>query len=260
MSKNITIQLIFVSILALFFTLQPLQYSVFGADKDLMSKGEAEEALRAITPDVKVLSVEHAPVSGLWEITVQGGGKKGIVYIDSARKNVVIGSIVDLKSKTNLTQKKFDDINRIDTSLIPLDDALVMGSSMARHRVIVFDDPDCPYCAKLHPELKKIVKDRNDVAFYFKIFPILQLHPEAYEKSKTILCEKSNEKALGLLEDVFDKKTIPKPSCDTEAVDENIELAKRLGISGTPTLIFSDGRVVSGALKADDLIKMIENN
>ena len=33
-------------------------------------------------------------------------------------------------------------INRIDTSLIPLKDALVMGNPNAEHKVIVFDNPD----------------------------------------------------------------------------------------------------------------------
>ncbi|MEF9427202.1 MAG: DsbC family protein [Candidatus Mariimomonas ferrooxydans] len=124
---------------------------------------------------------------------------------------------------------------------------------------MVFDDPDCPYCAKLHPELKQIIEKRKDIVFYLKMFPILQLHPQAYDKSKTIICEKSNEKAIKLLEDVYAKKEIPKPSCDTKAVDENIKLAAKLGINGTPTLVFDDGRVMSGAIKAEKLIKLIEN-
>ena len=259
MLKKIALKSLFVLIFTLFFALQPSKDSVFAAKDDVISKEKAAEILRVVIPDVNVLSVGPAPVHGLWEAMVQSRGKKGIVYIDFAGKNIILGNILDAATKTNLTQRKFDEINRIDTSLIPLNDALVMGNPMAKHRVIVFDDPDCPYCARLHPELKQIVEKRKDIAFYFKIFPILQLHPEAYEKSKTILCEKSNEKAIKLLEDVFAKKTIPEPSCDTTVVDENIELAKKLGISGTPTLIFEDGRVVSGARKAEDLIKLIDN-
>jgi thiol:disulfide interchange protein DsbC len=238
---------------------QPFQYSVFGASKDVMSKESAGEILKVIMPDVKVLSVGSAPVDGLWEVALESGGEKGIAYIDFAGKNVVFGSIVDAATKTNLTKKKFDEINKIDVSLIPLKDSIVMGNSMAKHKVIVFDDPDCPYCAKLHEELKRTVEQRKDIAVYFKLFPLVQIHPQAYKKSTAIVCEKSNEKALSLLDDAFAKKTIPEPSCETKIIDENMKLAKKLGISSTPILILDDGRVVRGALKAEDLIKAIDN-
>lgn len=249
----------FILVFALVFTLLYSQFSVFGASKDAMSKEAAGEILKVIMPDVKVLSVEPAPVDGLWEAAFESKGEKGIAYIDFAGKNVIIGSILNIASKTNLTKKKFDEINKVDVSLIPLDNSIVMGNSMAKHKVIVFSDPDCPYCVKLHQELKQVVEQRKDVAVYVKMFPIVQLHPQAYEKSKTIVCEKSNEKAIKLLEDAYAKKEIPKPSCDTKVIDENIELAKKLGISGTPFLILDDGRVVNGAIKAEELIKMIEN-
>lgn len=259
MLKKIVSRRFFVLLCSLFFIFQPFQYSVFGAGKDIMSKESAGEILKVIMPDVKIISVEPAPVEGLWEVALESRGQKGVAYIDSAGKHVIFGgNIVNLATKTNLTKKKFDEINKIDVSLIPLDNSIIMGNSMAKHKVIVFDDPDCPYCARLHPELKKVVEQRKDIVFYLKLFPLVQLHPQAYKKATTIACEKSNEKALGLLEDVFAKKTIPEPSCKTTIIDDNTALANKLGINGLPTLIFEDGRVVSGALKAEDLIKAID--
>ena len=89
---------------------------------------------------------------------------------------------------------------------------------------------------------------------YIKMFP-LKNHPEAYEKSKSIVCEKS----LTLLEDSFEKKPLPKPNCETLAVDENIRLAQRLGILSVPTLILPDGRLVPGYKDAKTLINLIGN-
>lgn len=105
--------------------------------------------------------------------------------------------------------------------------------------------------------MKKVIEKRKDIAFHIKLFPLVQLHPEAYGKSKAIACEKSNEKALQLLEDVFAKKPIPPPSCDTKIIDENISLAARLGISGTPALIFENGMLKSGALPADQIMQLV---
>ena len=101
--------------------------------------------------------------------------------------------------------------------------------------------------------MKKILEERKDIVFYIKLYPLKQLHPEAYEKSKAIVCEKS----LTLLEDAFEKKAIPKAKCETTAVDETILLAEKLGISSTPTSVLPDGRLVPGAVDAKTLLDMI---
>jgi len=102
--------------------------------------------------------------------------------------------------------------------------------------------------------MKKIVGERKDIVFRIKMFP-LKNHPQAYEKSKSIICEKS----LALLEDAFDKKPLPKPKCETSAVDENIKLAQKLGITSVPTLILPDGKILPGYKDAKTLINLIGN-
>jgi thiol:disulfide interchange protein DsbC len=102
--------------------------------------------------------------------------------------------------------------------------------------------------------MKKTIDERKDIAFYIKMFP-LPSHPEAYEKSKFILCEKS----LTLLEDAFEKKPIPKSKCETSAIDESIKLAQKLGINSVPTLILPDGRMIPGYKDAKTLINLIGN-
>jgi thiol:disulfide interchange protein DsbC len=102
--------------------------------------------------------------------------------------------------------------------------------------------------------MKKIIEERKDIVFYLKVYP-LKNQPEAYEKSKTILCEKS----LALLEDAFEKKPIPKPKCETSAVDENIKLAQKLGITSVPSLVLPDGRIFPGYKDAKTLINLIGN-
>jgi|SRR3990172_1516062 len=101
--------------------------------------------------------------------------------------------------------------------------------------------------------MKKVVAERKDIAFYIKMFP-LPMHKEAYDKAKAIVCEKS----LALLEDAFNKKQLPKPKCKTTVVDENIKLAKQLGITGAPALVLPDGRVVSGYKDAGALKDLID--
>jgi len=100
--------------------------------------------------------------------------------------------------------------------------------------------------------MKKVIEERKDIAFYIKMFP-LPMHKGADLKAKAIVCEKS----LALLEDAFEHKELPKPKCETSVVDENIKLAQQLGISGTPAIIFPDGKIVPGALDAKSIIARI---
>ena len=101
--------------------------------------------------------------------------------------------------------------------------------------------------------MKKVITERRDIAFYIILYP-LPMHKDAYDKAKAILCEKS----LDLLDAAFEKKPLPKPSCDTKAVDENLKLAEKLGITGTPAVIFPDGTLIPGAMEADAIIRQID--
>jgi thiol:disulfide interchange protein DsbC len=219
-----------------------------------LQKEEAKDLLKNTIPNVVILDIQLSPAKGFWEVYVESMGRKGLIYVDFPKKHFFSGALISIAEKKNLTQERLTDLNKIDVSQIPLENALVMGDQKARIRVILFTDPDCPYCAKLHQEIKKIIEERKEIAFYIKLFPLVKIHPAAYEKAKAIVCEKS----LPLLEDAFGGKPLPKPKCETTVVDENIRLAEKLGISSLPALVFPDGRVISGYKDAKTLLTLID--
>lgn len=233
-----------------------------GCDEDCtkchsLKLDEAAEILRSMKiTDARVIDVQMSPLKGLWEINVEKEGKRGLFYIDFSKQFIVSGSIIEIKTSVNKTQEKLSDspVAHIPQKKIPLKEALILGNKISQKKVIIFTDPDCPFCNKLHAELKKIVETRKDIAFYIKLLP-LKMHKDAYSKSKAILCEKS----LKFLEDNFEGKQIPKPSCEAKEIDENIKLAEKLGITGTPTIIMPDGRVFQGFFTADKLLSLIDS-
>lgn len=101
--------------------------------------------------------------------------------------------------------------------------------------------------------MKTVIKERKDIAFYTILFP-LPMHKEAYAKSKAVICEQS----VDLLEAAYEKKPLPAPSCETTVIDDNIKLGEKLGISGTPAVIFPNGLLIPGAMAAADIIKQID--
>lgn len=249
---------IILSLMLIFLLMPAYSYSFSEKGQDCskchkLTTTEAATLLKDIVPNLKVLNIKISPIKGLWELVIENNNKKGIAYVDFTKKHFVSGNIIAIKEKKNLTQERFEDINRVDASKIPLADAIIAGNKDAKHKVIVFTNPDCSFCKDLHGDIKKVVAERKDIAFYMKMFPF-KVNTEAYEKSKTIVCEKS----LELLENAYGKKSIPKPKCETTALDENIKLAEKLGITGTPTMIMPDGRVISGKRDAKTLKELVD--
>ena len=107
-----------------------------------LNKEALQNALKGTIPDVKVVEARPSQVEGLTEVVIESRGQKGILYLDSSMKHIVSGSIIDLNTKVNFTQERFNEINKVDVATIPLDDALVLGDKNAKYRVIVFDDPE----------------------------------------------------------------------------------------------------------------------
>jgi thiol:disulfide interchange protein DsbC len=200
----------------------------------------------------RVVKVELAEMPGLWVVEVEKDGKHLPLYIDFSKKYVVAGNIIRLQDGENVTGRRAVESNRVNVASIPLDDALLLGKPTAKKKAIVFTDPECPYCKKLHDELREVVQRDPEIAFLIKLFP-LKMHPNAYTIAKSIVCNKS----LAMLEESFAGKVVPPPLCETKAVDETIALVERLGINSTPTLVLPDGLVVPGYKKADDLLKLL---
>ncbi len=211
---------------------------------------EADKLLKTDRFGAKVTGIKMSPIKGLWDITIEKDGKEMAAYVDFAKQYLVEGRFTPLESIG-----KKPELKKLDLSNIPLGDAVVMGDPNAALKVIVFDDPDCPYCKKLHNEIKKILSKRKDIAFYIKLYP-LAMHPAAYDKSRAIVCERSTK----LLDDAFNGIEIPKPECDTDDVDNTIKLAKSLGINGTPGIVLPNGSLVPGYVEADALITLIDGN
>ncbi|UCG38155.1 MAG: DsbC family protein [bacterium] len=222
------------------------------SDCHSITAAEAGELLKDMVRSVD--NVGFAQVPGLFAATVTGNdGRVGLVYIDFSKSYVISGVAVRIADRENVSRDEMLQLRRIDISTLPLDNSLVLGRAGAPKKAILFTDPQCPYCKKLHPELAKVVAADPDVVFYIKMLPLVRIHPDAYRISRSILCADS----LQLLEDSFAGKQIPDPTCDSDAVDRTLKLAQELGIGSTPTLVLPDGRIAPGYRSAEDILKLI---
>lgn len=216
-----------------------------------LDKKEVEPILNKLLPDGKVANITVAPLKSMWLIDVEAAdGKHGSFYLDFSKKYVVVGEIAAVESLGKKPPPR-----KVDVSKIPLDDAITLGAKTAKKKVIVFTDPDCPYCRELHKIMKQVVAKRSDVAFTLFMNP-LPMHKDSPKKAQAILCTKSIE----MLDDAFSGKTVPEPSatCTAAAVERSTALAKTFEFDGTPTLIRDDGIVLFGFLEEEKLLEWID--
>lgn len=201
-----------------------------------------------------VLNVEQSPVPGLWMADIAKGGRKAPVYIDFSKKFVFGGPLIRIGTKEDLAGARMAKLNevKVDVSGIPLSDALVVGNPAAKQRVVVFSDPDCGYCAKLHGELRTVVEKKPEVAFYVKLYS-RSGNPASAEKARSVICAKS----MALLEEAYARKPLPPASCKTDAPEETLKLAGKINIRGTPAMILPDGRLVPGYRDANALLQLL---
>ena len=107
-----------------------------------LGNDEARDLLKGIFPEIKIVDIRISPAKAFWEVLSESGGRKGLIYVDFSKKYLILGSMISIKERRNLTQERFAELNKIDVSQIPLEDALAMGDQKARIRIIAFDDPD----------------------------------------------------------------------------------------------------------------------
>lgn len=207
----------------------------------------------------KVKNVKLSKVRGLFEFTFEKDGQQATGYLDFGKRYIITGPIFDTQTMKQVAEtpagKELKPVTKVDVRKIPLYNSIVMGNQMGRKRIFVFTDPDCPYCGKLHQELKKLVKQDLSLAVYVKMFP-LKMHPHAYDKARTILASGS----LQVLDQMFAGRQLPnaRGKDGKAAVDETIRLGESLGINSTPTMVLPDGSVVTGYWDAAKIRQLMD--
>ena len=216
------------------------QAALAGDSPDVVPAMAAQ--IRANIPGLPIDAIRPAPIDGLYELKV--GGQ--LFYSDRTGEHVISsGHIFETKTRKDLTALRLQEINKVDWSSLPLNQAIVSGDPKGLP-VAIFTDPNCPYCKKLESELK----DAKGIKVYTFLFPLEAIHPTARAHAESIWCAKNKHEAL--LDVMLGGKTLPKGTCSTP-VDANEALARKLGISGTPTMIAADGRKFAGVKTAADL-------
>ena len=215
-----------------------------GAQAD---EASVKKLLEERLPELPVQQLKRAPTPGWYEVF---SGDK-LFYVDEKADYVFVGSIIDARSKRNLTEERIRDLMRVKFDALPFADAIKIVKGDGSRKIAVFEDPDCPFCKQVEANLAQL----NNYTLYVFLYPIEQLHADAVNKSKKVWCAKDRPKAWL---DLMLKNQAPQNKGDcANPVARNIELAGQLRIGGTPAVIFEDGRLVPGAIPKEQIEKFM---
>lgn len=198
-----------------------------------------KKAIEAAYPKFKVESVTKTPYPGLYEVFM--GGQ--IVYADEKLNFLIAeGRLVDPKTKKDITGERLEELTKIDFNSLPLSQAIKVVKGNGSRKLVVFSDVDCPFCKRLEQnELVNI----DDVTVYTFLYPIESLHPDAANKSKSIWCAPNRVKAWN---DWIFNNQLPTSAAKCDVPLERVgEMARKYGVTSTPTLFFADGKRMLGA-------------
>ena len=201
------------------------------------------ELQKKLGSNVRVKSVSPAPISGLYEVIV---GNE-IVYTDASGKYLIQGEVIELSTGKNITEQRQADLNRIKWADLNPANAIKTVRGNGNRQLAVFSDPNCGYCKRLEKSLQQL----DNVTIYTYLIPILS--PDSAQKSKQIWCSADPFKTYI---DWMINGVNPSGKSDcTTPLDKNMAFAKTYGITGTPTLFFTDGSRFPGAVQIADIEK-----
>jgi thiol:disulfide interchange protein DsbC len=184
----------------------------------------------------KIDEVSKTPIAGIYEVRIG----TDIVYTDEGGNYVIQGSIIDTRTRADLTQARIDKLTAIDFASLPLKDAIAIKQGSGARKLVVFSDPNCPYCKRIERDLLAV----KDVTIYTFLYPILG--PDSNVKARDIWCSKDPGKTWRSW--MIDGVAPTKAECDVAVIDRNLKLGQKHRVQGTPAVVFEDGSRTPGAM------------
>ena len=209
------------------------------------------ERLLELSPRMQVERVISLEELGMYAIEISGGrtiyGMEDGIHFFTGNLFRFDGDITNLSELRQNTKRKqlMNAISDKDTI------AFGEGRGGSLETINVFTDVDCGYCRKLHSEIAEI--NALGIRVRYLAYPRGGIGSEGYEKLVTAWCSEDSRETLTNLKA---GRTVEMSNCESPVKDQYF-LGQQIGISGTPAIITSDGRLFPGYLPAAELSKRI---
>jgi thiol:disulfide interchange protein DsbC len=210
---------------------------------------QIKKAITGINPMIQIESVKPIDDSPFFEVTLKTGER---IYTNATGSHFVAGDLYQVgtggvKNLTDVGRRadRQELLGQLDESSL----IVFSPKGEVKHRLLVFTDIDCGYCRRLHNEIEQL--QENGVEVSYAAFPRAGVGSESYNKYVSVYCAKDQNAMMTLAKQ---GETPEVATCDNPVADQ-YQLGQKLGITGTPTLIFEDGEMQPGYAPWKELLK-----
>ena len=209
--------------------------------------------INAVLPDgMSVQSIKESQIENLFIVDI---GDLQPIYASKNGEFFFYGELYAVNGNT-LQHTTKEEINLKRKSILEealsKDDFISFKSENEKYRVTIFTDVDCGYCRKFHNE----IKDFNDlgITVNYVAFPRSGLESVSYNKIVTAWCSKDPKNTLTKMKQGID---VQLSLCQDHPVETHFLLGQKIGITGTPAIIKSNGELLPGYLPPEELLNRL---
>tara|TARA_Y100000768_G_scaffold118267_1_gene87359 strand:+ start:1827 stop:2537 length:711 start_codon:yes stop_codon:yes gene_type:complete len=150
------------------------------------------------------------------------------------------------KNEINLKRKKILD------NELGADDFISFKSKNEKFKVVIFTDVDCGYCRKFHNEMA----DYNNlgITVNYVAFPRSGLESNSFNKIVTAWCSTNPNETMTQIKQ---GQEVALSLCEDNPVKKHYLLGQKIGITGTPAIIKSNGELLPGYLSPEELLSRL---
>ena len=216
--------------------------------------GEAEDiatvkqALSSIMPQAKPDSVVPAALPGMYEAVF---GPQ-VIYVSRDGRYILEGDLYDLQQRVNLTETKRQEGRVKVVDAIDPKTMIVFAPENPKFTITAFTDVDCGYCRKLHSQIGEY--NKLGIAVRYLAFPRAGVDSESYYKAVSVWCAADRKAEMTKAKS---GAKLEKRTCDNP-VKDHMAAAQEVGVTGTPTLVLDNGRVIPGYVEPARLLQILE--
>src|SRR4030065_1626453 len=117
-------------------------------------------------------------------------------YAAADGKYLFMGALVDLGSRSNLTETRRGGARLRLLNQLGEAEMLVIGPDKPKRTVPVFTDVDCPYCSKFHLDVPAL--NKAGVKVRYLLYPRAGIGSESYKRAVAVWCARDRAKAIGI--------------------------------------------------------------
>ena len=215
---------------------------------------EIKEKISSILPPgTQIESIEKSDFPDIYKVYY---GDIQPLYVSKDGKYFLYGDMFKISSSKiiNLTST---DITKRRMQLmkdIGKEELISFISKNESHSVTVFTDVDCGYCRKLHNQIKEY--NKLGITINYAAFPRSGLGSDSFMKMVGAWCSENMKLSLTKLKN---NKEVSVNFCDNQPVSKHYAIGNKLGVTGTPAIFSSDGRLFPGYLSPEDLLIKLES-